>query len=1187
MYVAHRTIIYQRGRNGTGETNVHKLVMRRNFRLLTRLLIFAVWSIVSIALAQGPARQYTLILEDPPVASRFPSREAMITAEAGRYRAQIAAKQSSLREQLKAKHVSVIGSVSTALNAVFVVATPDRVAELKTLPGVLGVVPARHYHQQLNAATQLINAPAAWSALGGTSDAGAGIKIAVLDTGIDQNNPAFQDPSLPEPTGFNPVCNPSNPPSTCNNPAFTNNKVIVARSYVGLLAAGSNPADPEVDSRPDDITPRDHEGHGTAVATCAAGLTGTVTPAVSASGSGSVTIGGVAPKAYLGNYRVYGSPEVNDTSSEAGILMALDDAIADGMDVINFSSGGPAISGALDTGGVCGLPAGVPCDPLAYAFEMAAEAGTIIVVAAGNSGPLFGTMSSPGDAPSVITPAASTNSHYFTPTASAVNGPGNLQNLNTPANYEFADDAIIGAATGPLTDVTTLGDNGQACSALPAFSLAGHIALIQRGTCPFANKIVNAAEAEAIGVLIYDNGGTAGPFSTIDTDPTTGAVILDGSGYLQIVMISQSDGEAIKTWIDANPNQQVTINPVGAEQEDTADENELATFSSEGPNIGTLYVKPELTAPGEEPNAAYYGGILMAVEQYDILGELYSSTGFAAADGTSFSTPLTAGSAALILQSALKATQSLTGAAKVAVVRSALINNTSFLAITTDDTGQGNGVDVFEIGSGLLNTGAAVSSNIVVNPATIAFNSLPSSQQFTITNNGASSVALNIAVSPNLTFDLASSLTLTPSPTNVTLAPGASKTITVTQSGIAPTLTAGSGPGTYTGLVNIQGSGVSLVVPYAYVVGDGIDAVCPSLIPFSGGFDGTVGQEIPFEGDPLFQLIDDFGVPIAGVPVSWSVSSTTTTNPTVGGGADSVTNIYGLAGMGANCISCSTDVPVQLGSQPGTYSFTATTPLVSECTGTIGNTFSGNARVPPTLRASNPVLNAASFDTSVAAGSYIALFGTALSDPGNIDVPNDTTRLPLAIDYVNVSFDAPSAGISVPGHLTYVSPTQVNVQVPWELQGQTSAFVKVTIDYSPGNVVTVPIQAYAPGLFEWTPGVVVALANGTNAIINQANPATRGTVVNIYANGLGPVNNQPASGESAPASGNPACNTKSAVTVKIGNDTVTPTFAGLAPGYPALYQLTLTVPTDLAVGSQPVTVTVGGVTSKASAIWLQ
>ncbi len=1186
MYVPLSTILYQRGRNGPDQAYVHKLVIRRNFRLLMRLLIPVFWSIVSIAFAQGSTKQYTLILEDAPVASRFPSREAMITAEAGHYRGQIAAKQALVRQQLASKHVRVLGSVSTTLNAVFVSATPDRVAELKTLPGVLGVVPAHHYHQQLNAATQLINAPAAWSALGGTSDAGAGIKIAVMDTGIDQNNPAFQDPSLPAPTGFNPVCNPSNPPSTCNQPAFTNNKVIVARSYVGLLAAGGtiNPSEPQLDSRPDDITPRDHEGHGTAVATCAAGLTGTVTPAVAAGGSGSVSIGGVAPKAYLGNYRVYGSPEVNDTTTDAAIITALDDAIADGMDVINFSSGGPALSGALDTGAICGNPAGVPCDPAAYAFEMAAEAGTIIVVAAGNSGNLLGTMNSPGDAPSVITPAASTNSHYFTPTVSAAGAgaPSNLLNIAAGPS----DSQTIGSITAPLTDVTTLGDPGTACNPLPAWSLAGHIALIERGGCDFYIKVNNAQQAEALGVLLYMadstplTGGTPPIFVVSTTDPTT-----EISGFVPVVIVEQTDGLALKSYIDANPNQLVTINPNGAEQEDTADENELASFSSEGPNVGTLYVKPELTAPGEEPNpfsanypnSPYYGGILMGAENYDSLGELYSSTGFAAADGTSFATPLTAGSAALVLQNALKTNPGLTGPDKLALVRSALINNTS-QTITTDDLHASDGVDVFEIGSGLLNTGAAVASNVTVSPATIAFNSLPSAQQFTITNNGASSVALNIAVSPNLTWDYASSLTLTPSPATVTLAPHASQMVTITQSGTAPTLTAGSGPGTYTGSVTIQGSGVSLVVPYAYVVGDGIDAACPSMLAFGDDFDGNVGQDIPAAfGEPGFELIDDFGVPIAGVPVTWSVSSSTAVEPTIVS-ADSVTDQYGLAGINQ----------VVLGLQPGTYSFTATTPLVSECTNSVvANTFSGNARVLPALRTSNPVLNAASFDTTVAAGSYVALFGAALSDPGNIDVPNETTRLPLAIDYVNVSFDVPSAGISVPGHLTYVSPTQVNVQVPWELQGQTSAFVKVTIDYSPGNVVTVPIQAYAPGLFEWTPGVVAALAGGTNAILNQANPATRGTVVNIYANGLGPVNNQPASGESAPASGNPACNTTSAVTVKIGNDTVTPTFAGLAPGYPALYQITLTVPTDLAVGSQPVTVTVGGVTSKASAIWLQ
>jgi len=95
-----------------------------------------------------------------------------------------------------------------------------------------------------------------------TDNAGAGIKIGLLDTGIDQNHPAFQDPSLTPPAGF--------PKYDAGNLAYTNNKVIVARSYVSVLAAGS-PGDPAADSRPDDLSPRDRMGHGTALAMIAAG----------------------------------------------------------------------------------------------------------------------------------------------------------------------------------------------------------------------------------------------------------------------------------------------------------------------------------------------------------------------------------------------------------------------------------------------------------------------------------------------------------------------------------------------------------------------------------------------------------------------------------------------------------------------------------------------------------------------------------------------------------------------------------------------------------------------------------------------------------------------------------------------------------------------------------------------------
>src|ERR1035441_417525 len=145
----------------------------------------------------------------------------------------------------------------------------------------------RQIHLALNKATQVMNAPTAWNLVGGQSNAGKGIKIGILDTGIDQNHPAFQDSSLAYPPGFP---KSSGSPDAAN---YTNTKVIVARSYVSLIAAGTDPNNPAADSMPDDYSPRDRIGHGTAVASAAAGNTNT----------GSVTFSGMAPKAWLGNYR--------------------------------------------------------------------------------------------------------------------------------------------------------------------------------------------------------------------------------------------------------------------------------------------------------------------------------------------------------------------------------------------------------------------------------------------------------------------------------------------------------------------------------------------------------------------------------------------------------------------------------------------------------------------------------------------------------------------------------------------------------------------------------------------------------------------------------------------------------------------------------------------------------------------
>lgn len=1029
----------------------------------------------------------------------------MRSAEARNYEQQIQARQRALRSELASRNIQVTGSVVTLLNTVFVVAPKDRVPELERLPGVEAVVPLRRYRRNLNRAMQLMNAPAAWNVAGGVQNAGSGMKIAILDSGIDQTHPAFQDDSLPMPPGY-PICSGGD----C---AFTSNKVIVARSYVRQLAAGSS-ANPAADSRPDDYSARDRDGHGTAVASCAAGV----------ANAGTVTITGMAPKAYLGNYKIYGSPEVNDYTSDDVIIQALEDALHDGMDVVSFSSGGPAFTGPLDSGAACGNKAGVPCDLSAQAFESAAKAGLIVVAAAGNDGdagnhyPTFNSIESPGDAPSVIAAGATTNSHVFLATVS-VPGPGVPSSLQGIAAK--SGDAYVppGALTAPLRDAAALSSDGLACSALPAGSLRGAMALIQRGSCPFANKLTNAENAGAVAAIFYmaDQSATLAPGGLYDF-------------YTPAVMISNSAGLALKSFIAANPDHAVMIDSNGTEQ-DWSDYNLLAGFSSFGPSTGDSAVKPDLVAVGTS--------MYMAAQSYDPLGWLYSSNRYVAGDGTSFSTPVTAGAAALVKQShpSFTATQ----------VKSALVNTAS-QEVTTDDSG--NRVDVQWLGAGKLDAGAAANATVTSNPATISFGVLTAgplskTQQLQLTNSGTGSVTLALAVAPaKQSTDASVGLDKQSLP----LAPGASGTVSVTLAGSVPPA------GSYSGAVTIQGANVSLRVPYLYLVGSGTAA---NIIALTGSyFYGTVGQGIP-EGIISFKLVDAYGVPVSGAPVSWASR---------GGGtlpyAETVTDAYGIAAA----------EPV-LGAQPGSYSFIGTAAGMRV-------TFSGTARRRPNI-AANGIANGASFENTAAPGSYISIFGADLSDTTNYETG---ATLPLAIDYVTVSFDVPAAGISVPGRLVYVSPNQVNVQVPWELQGQSSAQVKVTVDYSNGNVVSLPLSDYAPAFFEVSSSVAAAL-DANNRLIGSSNPARRGQTVQLFANGLGPVTNQPASGE--PAAASPLARTKSTPVVTIGGQPADVSFSGLAPGFAGLYQINVTVPSNLSPGAYPLGVTIGGRTSKLSGISIQ
>ena len=170
-------------------------------------------------------------------------------------------------------------------------------------------VPSYYVDQAATSLIRLADAQANYSATG------AGI-VAIIDTGIDITNPMFSGTGMSAPPGFTPQ--PTNSGGILDA-ARMNNKVIVARSYMSLL-------NPQLVQ-----TAEDEVGHGTFVAGCAAGA---LVDAPFAS------ISGMAPGAYLGSYKVFGTPGINGSTTTAAVLAAINDAVADGMDVINISIGG-------------------------------------------------------------------------------------------------------------------------------------------------------------------------------------------------------------------------------------------------------------------------------------------------------------------------------------------------------------------------------------------------------------------------------------------------------------------------------------------------------------------------------------------------------------------------------------------------------------------------------------------------------------------------------------------------------------------------------------------------------------------------------------------------------------------------------------------------------------------------------
>jgi len=1066
--------------------------------------------------AQQGYDRYALVLRDPPIASQITSRKELSRSSLNSKAVRIRAAQRLLRDELKRRNITVTSSVETLLNAVFVAVPQNRVSALDNLPGVVRTTKLRPIKLLLDRAAPLVNAPAAWTALGGTGNAGLGVKIGLIDTGIDSSHPAFQDPSLSSPGSDYPKC-------TGADCAYTNNKIIAARSYVCISALFSADCSVQPDptlTRPDDFSPRDRVGHGTANAMIAAGETVTA--------PNGITITGIAPKAYLGNYKIFGSPGVNDAVYPDALITALEDAFTDGMDIVSVSVGSPALYGPLDTGNTCSAMSGVPCDPEADAVQNAVSKGMTVVVAAGNDGdtgnllPTLNTINSPATASDAITVGAATNSHTFYQSV-RVSGAGVPQELQQI--YALFGDGPKPATplTAPLVDVRMIDGTGKACSAISGSPLAGSIALVLRGDCFFSTKVNIAEAAGAVGVIFIDDVSSDYPFTPAGL----------GQTGIPAMLITNRSGQTLQTFLAGHQGLMVTMDPNLLPVEVIPDT--VASFSSMGPVIGTYAIKPELVAPGTN--------VFTATQDYDPNSPMYDPSGFAAFSGTSFATPIVAGAAALVKQSKPNLTP--------LQIKSVLVNTASNTV-----TDAGGTARVMSVGTGKLNIGEALNTMVAAVPATLSFGVIASGflsgngLQRTVTfyNIGNSQVQLAFSVERR-DSDPATQITITPS--NVSLSPGLNYTVYVQLKGAQPA------PGSYEGAIVVQGTGAaSFRVPFWYAVSDGIPY---NILPVLGmGSYGVAGDKLASGGLIGFKLIDRFGLPVQGVPVSFQAVS--------GGGfdaADAQTDIYGIAAA----------IPY-LGPVPGEQTFQATA-------GGLTLDFYEEAYTPPTI---NPdgVRNAATDEPAtsqkgVAPGSYISIKGTGLSPALMVF---RTSYLPLSLAGVSVSFDVPSKGISVPGRIHFVSYGQVNVQVPWELEGQTSVQMKVSIGDVQSAIVTVPLARNSPGFFEYPLGSgFPAALDQNNQVITASNPAARGSVVQLFCNGLGPVTVPQSSGE--PAGYLPLAWTTDQVSVTIGGrmlDRVE--FSGLSPSAIGLYQVNIKVPTDIEPGNQPLVLSVGGVTAK-------
>jgi subtilisin family serine protease len=549
-------------------------------------------------------RPLTVVLKlaaEPVAVVRARSPDKQISeGEQGQIENQLRQQQDALVPMIQSIGGEVLGQFQNAINGIKVRATRERIAEMARLPGVVEVKPVLTHELNNAISVPFIEAPEVWgtAAMGFR---GEGIKIAIIDTGVDYTHANFAGPGTV--AAFQEADKHSTEPA---DPLLFGPNAPKVKGGTDLVGDDYNSSDPKHDVPHPDPNPLDCNGHGSHVSGTAAGFgvkpDGTTFfpgPYTSGTPGQPFRIGpGVAPGADLYAVRVFGC-----TGSTEVVVEALDWALKNGMDVISMSLGadfGSSISADSE------------------ASTNAAAAGVIVVAAAGNAGQSAFFTGSPASADKVLSVAAiDSNTPPVFPAANIALSPG------PTVKAQISNGASL--PTGSLPVVVLPSDGTDPANGLPysgcvdatwaAANVAGKLVVTERGFCDRVARATFGQKYSAKVVVLINNSGGYPPL-----EGSIPGVTIPFLGALR------SDRTSLRAATSATLTPTTIPNP---------GYHKFASFSSGGPRNHDSALKPDITAPGVS--------VVSTLSGTGNLGAAFS--------GTSMATPHVSGAAALALQS--------------------------------------------------------------------------------------------------------------------------------------------------------------------------------------------------------------------------------------------------------------------------------------------------------------------------------------------------------------------------------------------------------------------------------------------------------------------------------------------------------------------------------------------------------